>query len=85
MSEKTHKTFVFITGEDIFHAFKIDDNEATAGLIAGMRSDPVVIEVTGNEHVFEESGWKFIDGKFVKKEIYDNPPIIFDEDDYEVE
>jgi len=85
MTEKTHKTFAFITGEDIFHVFKIDDTEATAGLVAGMRSEPIIVEISGNDHFYEESGWKFVDGKFVKKEIYDNPPAIVDEDDYEVE
>ena len=85
MTEKPHRTFAFITGEDIFHVFKIEDSEATAGLIAGMLSEPIIIEVSGNEHVYEESGWKFIDGRFIKKEVYENPPTVIDEDDYEVE
>ena len=83
MEEKSYKTFVFIVDQDIFHTFRIEDTEYSAGLIAGMQSNPIVVDVTGHEHISTQIGWKYIDGKFHQTNAATMPTDI--EDDYEVE
>jgi hypothetical protein len=83
MEEKQYKTFVFVADEDVFHTFRIEDAQYAEPLIAGMRSNPIVVEVTGQEHYSTELGWKYSNGSFYRA---DQPvPVIIDEDDYEVD
>lgn len=84
MEENKYRTFVFVSDGDIFHTFKIEDAEYAAGIISGMQSQPIVVEVTGQEFVYEQSGWRFVNGEFIQESVITRNPII-DEDDYEVE
>lgn len=54
--------FAFVVGTDVATVFAIDDDlEGNQGVIAGMRSEPIIIEtqVPG-----VTSGWKYINGQF---------------------
>jgi hypothetical protein len=84
MEETKYRTFIFVSDGDIFHTFKIADADYAAGIISGLLSQPIVVEVTGQEFVYEQPGWKYINGEFVQDFTPTQNPII-DEDDYEVE
>lgn len=59
----TMKKFAFVVGEDVFAVFKIDRDEPDVIpekadiIIAGMSSDPKVIEVSEIEGI--DAGWTF--------------------------
>ena len=82
---KNYKTFVFVADQDIFHTFKVEENEYSGQLIAGLQSNPIIIDVTGNEQYSNEPGWRYIDGKFIRFESVYTPPEGYSEEDYEVE
>lgn len=82
---KKYRTFVFVADQDIFHSFRIEENEYAAQLIAGLQSGPLILDVTGNEQYSNQPGWKYIDGEFVRFESVYTPPEGFNEEDYEVE
>ncbi len=83
MEEKQYKTFVFVADEDVFHTFRIESTQYAEPLIAGMKSNPIVIDVTGQEHYSTEPGWKYANGSFYRAD--QSAPVVIDEDDYEVE
>jgi hypothetical protein len=82
--ERTYKTFVFVADGDIFHTFKVEDSETMQHMIAGMQSQPLVLDVTGREYIAEQYGWKYGENGFYQDNILEQEPVI-DEDDYEVE
>lgn len=84
MEEKKYRTFVFVSDGDMFHTFKIEDADYAAGIISGMLSQPIVVEVTGQEFVYEQPGWRYVNGEFIQESVITRNPAI-DEDDYEVE
>jgi len=72
-------TFAFVIDGDVFHYLQIPNDPSLEGVIAGLRSGPIVVEVP--EGMPERMGpdWKYVDGQFV-------PPSGFNlENDYEVE
>ncbi len=81
--ERQYKTFVFVADEDVFHTFRIEENSYSEALIAGMRSNPIVVEVTGQEHYSAEPGWKYSNGAFYRADHYSYS--VQEQDDYEVE
>jgi hypothetical protein len=83
MEENQYKTFVFVADNDVFHTFRIEVGPNTEPLIAGMMSNPTVVDVTGREYYSDQPGWKYSDGIFYMEE--NNVPVLVDEDDYEVE
>jgi hypothetical protein len=84
MEETKYRTFIFVSDGDIFHTFKIADAEYAAGIISGLLSEPIIVEVTGQEFVYEQPGWRYVNGEFTQEPAVMRNPII-DEDDYEVE
>tara|TARA_R110001606_G_scaffold301075_2_gene448757 strand:+ start:115 stop:345 length:231 start_codon:yes stop_codon:yes gene_type:complete len=56
------KYFAFVVGNEVSTVFAIDDDmDGNKGVIAGMRSEPIIIET---EVPGVTSGWKYIDGQF---------------------
>lgn len=75
--------FAFISDGDVFHYLTLPNTEDLAGVIAGLRSKPIVVEVPEQ---FVEGyigpNWKYINEEFV----YIEPePINIEPEDYEVE
>lgn len=81
MDTENRKIFAFVSDEDVFHFFTIPDEPQFQGIIAGLQSRPLLVEVTGKDEMFNGGFWKYVDGEFVQAE--HNP--FADEDDYEVE
>ena len=71
--------FAFIVDGDVFHTFEVERGSGTDRLIAGLRSNPIIVEVSENLDIAGKPGWHYIDGKFIQDEKY------LDTDDYEVE
>lgn len=56
------KKFAFVVGEDVFTVFAVNDGmEGADALIAGLRSEPIIIETDVDD---VNIGWKYIDGEF---------------------
>ena len=72
-------TFAFVIDGDVFHYLQIPEDPGLEGVIAGLRSGPMVVEVP--DYMLEQMGadWKYIDGQFIA------PSGTTLEDDYEVE
>lgn len=70
--------FAFIADGDIFHYMTIPNNDDLQGVIAGLRSKPLIVEMP--EYLSDKvtPGLKYVDGQFI--DIWAQP-----EDDYEVE
>lgn len=60
----SQKKFAFVINNEIFHIMNIPDQPELEGLIAGMRSGPQIIEVTGFEDI--SPSWRIIDGMLYK-------------------
>jgi hypothetical protein len=73
--------FAFVSDGDIFHFMTLPYVSELDGVIAGMRSGPIVVEIPQELPEYLGPGWKYIDGQFV------NVGVIAPEcpDDYEVE
>lgn len=61
------KRFGFIVDGELFYVHHLPDEEVFEGVIAGMQSFPMVIEITDLPHV-SGSGWKFKDNQFYRDE-----------------
>lgn len=60
--------FAFITDGDVFQTFSIDDVPAGQQMIMGLRSEPIVIEITDHEDVDQiGDGWRYVNGNFIKE------------------
>jgi hypothetical protein len=70
--------FAFISDGDIFHHMTIPNNEDLQGVIAGLRSKPMIVEIPEDMSDKITPGLKYIDGQFI--DTWAQP-----EDDYEVE
>lgn len=72
-------TFAFVIDGDVFHYLQIPEDPGLEGVIAGLRSGPMLVEVP--DYLPERMGadWKYIDGEFVA------PSGFSIEEDYEVE
>ncbi len=78
--EENRKVFAFIVDEDVFHFMTIPDQPQFAGVIAGLQSKPLLLDVTDRPELLTGGYWKYIDGEIVKHE-FDTP----EDEDYEVE
>lgn len=74
------KVFAFVADEDVFHFMTIPDEPQFAGIIAGLQSKPLLLDVTDRPELLMGGYWKYINGEIVKHEF--NIP---EDDDYEVE
>lgn len=75
--------FAFISDGDVFHYLNLPNNEDLAGVIAGLRSRPIVVEVPEQfSDGYIGSNWKYINDEFVYVE---KKPINTSPNDYEVE
>jgi hypothetical protein len=67
--ENQNKFVVVADGEVIMHfVIHKHDSGATDGMLAGLRSDPKIIELTEESDPSVGFGWKYIDGVFVQPE-----------------
>lgn len=79
----SQKLFAFVSDGDAFHFMQVPDLPDLAKLIAGLQSNPILVDISDNPEIMENPIlWTYVDGKFIKTGI-DIPQ--FDEDDYEVE
>ena len=73
------KVFAFVVDEDIIHFMKVSEKD-TPGLLAGLRSDPKVIEMSEFSEIMQDPrSWKYVNDKFELKTFDDYV------EDYEVE
>jgi hypothetical protein len=82
----TSKVFAFIINGEVFHTMTIEENSNTEGLIAGMFSEPKIVDASGVEGLKDYPFWKYDEETkaFSKEEGW--LPLEQDlEDDYEVE
>jgi len=56
----SEKVFAFVINGEVFHIMKLPDDPQFDGIIAGLRSGPQVIEVTGFDDI--SPAWRVIDG-----------------------
>lgn len=86
---KETKLFAFIVDGDVVHTMNVPDEPALNKLIAGLQSDPKVIDVTHMPDIKTTPNWKYnYDTKEFYQDTLDNPNrlvLIEDVDDYEVE
>ena len=75
------RKFAFVLDSDVFFVIGIPDNFTSQGIIAGLNSQPKIIEVTNLPEVSTQS--KFIDGEFYNPAGGPTPQVIVD--DYELE
>lgn len=78
--EETRRVFAFIVDEDVFHFMTIPDEPQFAGIIAGLQSRPLLLDVTDKPELLMGGYWKYVNGEIVKHEL----PTSEDED-YEVD
>jgi hypothetical protein len=57
--------FAFVADGDIFHYMTFPNDENLQGVIAGLRSKPLLVEIPDNYPDHFGLGWKYIDGQFV--------------------
>lgn len=86
---KDLKIFAFIVDGDVFHTMTVPDEASMSKLVAGLQSDPKVIDVSHMPDIRFQPGWKY---NYESQEFYREaqpqpqlPPQIAPEDDYEVE
>lgn len=86
---KDLKVFAFIVDGDVFHTMTVPGEASMIKLIAGLQSDPKVIDVSHMPDIKYQSGWKY---NYESEEFYreqqpqpHQPQHIAPEDDYEVE
>lgn len=87
MDTDGYQVFAFIADGDIFHTLLMPENVGS-GIIEGLQSRPLVVDVTDRPELFKIPGWKYDyeTGSFYhpatdSEEIQD----FFEQDDYEVE
>jgi hypothetical protein len=71
-------TFAFIADGEVFFTFGIDSeaDKMAPGIVAGLQSDPIVIEYVESE---VQPGWRFDGKNFIK------PLDFLPDEDYELE
>ena len=86
---KEMKLFAFIVDGDVVHTMNVPEEPGLSKLIAGLQSDPKVVDVTHMPDIKTTPNWKY---NYETREFYqnipENPnlvPSVQDEDDYEVE
>ncbi len=57
--------FAFVSDGDIFHFMALPYVSELDGVIAGMRSNPMIVEMPEGLPDYLGPGWKYIDGQFV--------------------
>lgn len=87
MDLEKYNVFAFVADGDIFHTLLMP-KDVGAGITEGLRSAPIVIEVTDRPEIFKIPGWKY---NYETQEFYH--PVaseeyieqVNNEEDYEVE
>ena len=74
--------FAFVSDGDIFHYMTLPYVSELDGVIAGMRSNPIIVEMPNDLPDYLGPGWKYIDGQFVHVGVSVPQE---DPEDYEVE
>jgi hypothetical protein len=84
MNTHNQELFAIVADGEVFHTMAIPSSiEETRRLIAGLNSDPKIINITGNEDILRYPDWKY---DYQTKQFYRSSNTIFSEDDdYEVE
>lgn len=74
--------FVVIADNEVIMHFVVHkhDDGVTDGVLAGLRSDPKIIELSENVDPSIGFGWKYVGGSFISP--HSAPPV---DDEYEVE
>jgi hypothetical protein len=57
--------FAFVADGDIFHYMTFPNNDDLQGVIAGLRSRPLLVEIPEGYPDHFGPGWKYVDGEFV--------------------
>jgi hypothetical protein len=82
MDLENNHAFAFIADGEVFHFLTIPKSPQFAGIIAGLQSRPLLVEVTDRPDMFNGGFWTYDGVKFTEKP---KEQVITDPDDYEVE
>ena len=87
MNTDNKRVFAFIVDGDVFHFMMIPNDPELQGVIAGLNSQPMLLEVTGRQELYKIAGWKYDyeSGTFYHPAANEEDVEEFIEDDYEVE
>lgn len=58
MNTDGYKIFVFVADGDVFHTLLIPE-DVGPGIIEGLQSRPLVVDVTDRPEIFKLGGWKY--------------------------
>ena len=87
MNTDGYNIFAFVADGDVFHTLLMP-KDAGHGIIEGLRSKPLVIEITDRPEVFQLGGWKY---DYESQTFYhpaadaEEVEEFFEQEDYEVE
>jgi hypothetical protein len=86
MDLEKYRMFAFVADGDVFHTLLIP-KDSGPGLIEGLRSKPLLLEITDRPEIFKVGGWKFDyeTETFYHPALLEEDAIMFFEEDYEVE
>lgn len=87
MNTENKRVFAFIAEGDVFHILLMPDEPDLAGVLAGLNSKPLLVEVTDRPEIYKLAGWKYDyeTETFYHPAANDDDVEEFVEDDYEVE